>query len=142
MVKATCSPTPSTQAVSPSTLHQVISGLPFHLRDELSGFLEILQDKDVGCKVDHVLLSAAKGQAQVVAEMVQSWPHDISWWEEKEGWAGDWSHPVPWLSYGQLSLERAHLWPNTSNPSSDCQCCPLKLGCTLAQSACLVSWLW
>lgn len=64
---------------SPSTLYQVISGLPLHLGAELPGFLKILQDKDVGRKVDHVLLSTAKGQPQKVAEVAQRGPHDISW---------------------------------------------------------------
>ena len=79
MAEAICIPVLSTQAAAPSTLYQVVSGLPLHLRAELSGFLEILQDKDIRCKMNHILLSAAKGKTEEVAEMVQSWPHDVSW---------------------------------------------------------------
>lgn len=83
---------------SPNTLYQVVGGLPLHIGAELPGFLKILQDKDVGRKVDHVLLSTAKGQPQEVAEVVQGWPHDISWREGKEGQAGSRPCRVPPLS--------------------------------------------
>ena len=41
--------------------------------------------KDIRCKMNHILLSAAKGKPEEVAEMVQSWPHDVSWWEGRMG---------------------------------------------------------
>lgn len=80
-------PPPPPGSLSP-TLDQVVSGVPLHLRAQLPGFLKILQDEDVGGKVDHVLLSAANGQAQEVAEVAQGRPHDVSWQEGGKGWAG------------------------------------------------------
>ena len=59
------------------TLQQIVSGLRLHVRTELLGLLQVLQDKDVGGEVDHVLLPTAKGQTQELVQVVQGGPHHV-----------------------------------------------------------------
>lgn len=52
------------------TLQQVVSCFILDLRAELSGFLQVFENKDVGGKVDHVLLPTSKGQPQQFVQVV------------------------------------------------------------------------
>lgn len=65
------------------TLQQVVGGLVLHLRAELPGFLQVLQNKDVGGKVDHVLLPTAKGQPQQFVQVIQGWAHHVACWSTR-----------------------------------------------------------
>lgn len=139
-VMAAFLPTPSTS--SPSTLYQVISGLPLHFGAELPGFLKILQDKDIGRKVDHVLLSAAKGQPQEAAEVAHGGPHDVSWGEGKESWAGGRPCQGPRCLWGSFAEMGAHLWPNSGHSHLRMLVLPFETGLHPVQSAHLTYQLW
>lgn len=65
------------------TLQQVVGGLVLHLRAELPGFLQVLQNKDVGGKVDHVLLPTAKGQPQQFVQVIQGRAHHVACWSTR-----------------------------------------------------------
>lgn len=61
------------------TLQQVVGGFVLNLRAELPGFLQVLQHKDIGGKVDHVLLPTSKGQPQQFVQIIKSWAHHVPW---------------------------------------------------------------
>lgn len=65
------------------TLQQVVGGLVLHLRAELPGFLQVLQNKDVGGKVDHVLLPTAKRQPQQFVQVIQGRAHHVACWSTR-----------------------------------------------------------
>lgn len=52
------------------TLQQVVSCLILDLRTELPGLLQVLENKDVGSKVDHVLFSTPKWQTQQLVQVI------------------------------------------------------------------------
>lgn len=61
------------------TLQQVVGRLVLHIGAELPGFLQVLENKDVGSKIDHVLLPTAKRQPQEFVKIIKSWPHHVPW---------------------------------------------------------------
>lgn len=65
------------------TLQQVVCGLILHLRAELPGLLQVLQNKDIGGKVDHVLLPTAKGQPQQFVQVIQGRSHHVACWSTR-----------------------------------------------------------
>lgn len=59
------------------TLQQVFGCFILNIRAELSGFLQVLENKDIGSKVDHILLPTPKGQPQQFVQIIKSWSHHI-----------------------------------------------------------------
>ena len=47
------------------TLQQIVSGFILDLSTQLPGLLQVFQNKDIGGKVDHVLLPTVSGTADV-----------------------------------------------------------------------------
>lgn len=43
------------------------------------GFLKVLEHKDVGSEVDHVLLPTTKGKSEELVEIFEGRPHNITW---------------------------------------------------------------
>lgn len=52
------------------TLQQIVSCLILNLRCELLSLLKVLENKNVGSKVDHVLLTTPKGQPQQLVQVI------------------------------------------------------------------------
>lgn len=59
------------------TLQQVVGRFVLHIGAELPGFLQVFENKDVGSKVDHVLLSTSERQPQQSVKIVKGWPHHV-----------------------------------------------------------------